>query len=120
MKTVFLNILLLALFIGSASAQTVNGKLISELDAKYVEIVGYQKILSNKVVVSLQFGQLDKIWSGNDTPIKDSTGRLMVFNSMIDAMNFLSEYDYRFCAAYAVANGNGQNVYHYLMERKDD
>ena len=37
---------------------------------------------------------------------------------MIDALNFMSKNGYDFVTAYAFAIGN-QNVYHYLMRKKN-
>lgn len=100
------------------SAQSVNGVPLEEIDAEYIRIVGISKLLSNQVNVMLEFGQQDKIWSGKDLAVVDSSGRSITFNSMIDAMNFMARYGYEFQAAYAITVGT-QNVYHYLMRRKE-
>lgn len=41
----------------------------------------------------------------------DETGKNIVFNSMVDAMNFMGKLGWEFEQAYVVTMG-GQNVYH--------
>jgi hypothetical protein len=101
----------------SVQAQTVNDKLISEIDVEYVQIVGTSKLLSNKLTIEIDFGQENKIFSAKDTQVKDTNGKLLVFNSMIDALNFMSENGYDFVSAHTITIGN-QNVYHYILKKK--
>ena len=82
-----------------------------------MQIVGTSKMLSTKVNINIDFGQENKFFTGNDTQVKDENGKLMVFNSMVDALNFFGNYGYEFEQAYAITVG-GQNVYHYLMRKR--
>ena len=108
-------IFLLATF---AQSQTVNDIPLKDINVEYVQIVGTSRLLSNKVTVEIDFGQLDKLFSSDkDTRIKDANGKNMIFNSMIDALNFMTKNGYEFVQAYAVAVSN-QNVYHYLLRKK--
>ena len=103
----------------SVYTQTVNDTPVSEIDAEYVRIVGTSKLLSNKVQIELEFGQKVKFFTtGKETFIKDEKGKNIEFNSMVDALNFLGKYGYEFLTAYAI-NINNQNVYHYLMRKKN-
>ena len=102
----------------SAFTQTVNDIPISEIDVEYIQIVGTSRLFSNKVTVEIDFGQHSKFFgSGKETQIKDIEGKLLKFNSMIDALNFMTSNGYTFVQAYAFAVDN-QNVYHYLMRKK--
>ncbi len=101
-----------------SKAQTVNDIPISEIDVEYVQIVGTAKLLSNKVTIQIDFGQENKVFKTKDTQVRDKDGRLMVFYSMIDALNFMSKNGYDFVEAYAVTIGN-QNVYHYLLKKRE-
>ena len=115
-------ITLLFLLVGTlaAYAQTVNGKAISEIDVEYVEIVGTTKLLSKKVTIDIDFGQEDKLFSSRkDSQIKDENGKKKSFNSMIDALNFMSKNGYDFVDSYAALVGE-QNVYHYLLKKRKD
>ena len=85
---------------------------------QYCELVGTMKLFSLKVNVSVDFGE-DTKWFA-DTRIKDEiTGKAASFNSMIDALNYMSTDDWEFVQAYAVTMGQ-QNVYHWLLKRKVD
>jgi hypothetical protein len=81
----------------------------------YCLIVGTGKFLSNSVTVEFDFGQFRSIWT--DNRLKDPvTGKRKVFNSMIDAFNYMGNMGWEFVQAYAYATGS-QNVYHYLLKK---
>ncbi len=100
-------------------SQTVNDVPISEIDVEYVRIVGTGKLLSTKVTIQIDFGQRNKIFKTKDTQVKDENGKLTSFNSMIDALNFMSKNGYDFVTAYTLTIGN-QNVYHYLLKKRKE
>lgn len=102
----------------SGFSQTVNGKLIKDLDVDYVEIVGWNKIFSKKVTVEIDFGQVDKFFKSKDTEIRDENDKRVVFNSMIDALNFMSKSGYEFVTAYIVKEGDSSK-YHYILRKKN-
>jgi hypothetical protein len=82
----------------------------------YCELLGTQKILTNKVNVEVDYGQEVKAWSFQDDRIVDpATGKAKTFNSMVDAMNFMGLLGWEFVQAYVVSIGN-QNVYHWLLK----
>lgn len=98
-------------------SQTVNDTPISEIDVEYIQIVGRSKLMSNKVTIQIDFGQNTKFFNGGkETQVKNDEGKLVKFNSMIDALNFMSSNGYTFTQAYAFAVGS-QNVYHYLIKK---
>ena len=116
-RVLFLSILFLSGVF--AYSQTVNDIPIEEIDVEYIQIVGTSRLFSKKVTIEIDFGQDTKFFSsGNDTQVKNSDGKLVKFNSMIDALNFMSSNGYHFTQAYAFAVGN-QNVYHYLMKKNE-
>lgn len=95
---------------------TVNGVNIEDIESPFIRIVGTSKFLSTKIRVNIEFGQEIKYFK-NTTTIKDGLGNPIDFNSMIDAMNYMSYFGYEFLQAYVITVGE-QNVYHYLMKRK--
>lgn len=105
--------------LSNAYSQTVNDIPIKDIDVDYIQIVGTSKMLSNKLTIQLDFGQENKFFSAKDTQVKDKDGKLLVFNSMIDALNFLSDNGYEFVDAYAITVGN-QNVFHYMLKKKEE
>jgi hypothetical protein len=83
----------------------------------YCEIVGTMKMLSGKVSVSVDFGQQSYF---KDNRLVDENGDIMTFNSMIDAMNYMSTLGWEFEQAYVVTIGAGNtasDVYHWLLSK---
>lgn len=76
----------------------------------YAEIVGEGRFLSNKVTVSIDYGQATSFFENNKVKNEDGSNRK--FNSMVDAMNYMGALGWEFQQAYVVTTGQ-QNVYHY-------
>lgn len=84
----------------------------------YCELLGTQGFLTKKVTISIDFGQQTKLFS--DNRLVDDKGEVIVFNSMIDAMNYMGKLGWEFEQAYVVTLGAGsgaQNVYHWLLSK---
>ncbi len=118
MKKITLVILAVLLSVLTINAQTVNDMPIKDLKAEYIQILGKAKFMSKKVTITMDFGQQVSMFAQGNMVIKDSLGNTKVFNSMVDALNFLYEAGYEFVTAYTITVGN-QNVYHYLLRKKD-
>ncbi len=99
--------------------QTINGKPLKDLDVEYLQILGTTKMMSTKLTITIDIGQKTKFFSNNTDALllKDENGEGIIFNSMIDALNFMSANGYKFVSAYALTLGS-VNVYHYLMQKE--
>jgi len=103
----------------SAFAQTVNDVPLKEIDVDYIQIIGTGRTLSTKVNVEIDFGQETKSVSfKNGTNIKDEKGRNMKFNSMMDALNFMSANGFSFQFAYTMNDEKDKAVYYILKKNK--
>ena len=117
MKKLF--ILFLISLSALAFSQTVNDVPLKDIDVDYVQIIGTGRSLSTKVNVEIDFGQETKSISfKNGTNIKDERGRNVKFNSMMDALNFMSANGYVFQFAYTTNNEKDEAVY-YILKKKD-
>lgn len=116
-KIIVIIVCLFMIGLSEVYSQTVNDIPIKEIDVEYIQIIGTSKLLSNKLTIQLDFGQETKLFSSKGTQVKGEDGKLLVFNSMIDALNFLSKNGFEFVNAYSITVGNS-NVYHYLLKRK--
>jgi len=117
MRAIFLFVVLL-IFAFTLKAQTVNGIPIKDIDVEYVQIIGELKAFKTKLTIRIDFGQKTKIFSsGDESFIKDKDGQVLDFNSMIDALNFMSKNGFEFVTAYVSILDN-QNIYHYLLRNK--
>lgn len=81
----------------------------------YAEIVGESRFMSNKVTVSIDYGQSTSFFES--TKVKNDDGSNKKFNSMVDAMNYMGALGWEFQQAYVVTSGY-QLVYHWLMRKE--
>ena len=100
-----------------ARAQTVNNIPISQIEKEDIQIMATTKLVSTKVTVDIDFGQRNKAFALKDTEIRDENNQVVNFNSIIDALNFMSANGYEFVQAYTVTDTNTA-VYYYVMRRK--
>lgn len=83
---------------------------------KHCLLMATGKMFSNKVDITIDYGQDSTFFE--DTKIRDKNGKVINFNSVMDALNYMSSIGWKFIDAYAITV-SGQNVYHYLMESKE-
>jgi hypothetical protein len=115
MKKLILLSLGLICYFGGFS-QTVNDVPLNQIDVEYVQLIG--KGSGRKVKVDFDFGQKTRAWTSKDTELKDENNKTIKFNSMIDAMNFMSSNGYDFITAFAYKDGS-DTVYHYLLRKRE-
>mgnify|MGYP000564017872 CR=1 FL=1 len=109
MKQLLLTIVL-AVLVVAATAQ--------ETRKTFCQIVGTGKVLSAKIRVQIDFGQKRSYWNQYKNFMVDETGKRIEFYSMVDAMNYLAKFRWKFEQAYVVTNeSTNQNVYHWLLSK---
>jgi hypothetical protein len=96
----------------------VNDIPIKEIDIEYIQIVGSGNFRAGKVEVKIDFGNENKYLSTKENRIKDENGELLKFNSMIDALNFLSKNGYEFIDAYTLPLEFNDTCY-YILKKRD-
>ena len=98
--------------INTAQAQSDNSGYV------YLDLVGKAKMFSSKINVTVDVGVKLKAFASNK--LKDpSTGKPIVFNSMVDALNYMGARGWNFEQAYVITDGNSSE-YHYLMTKPRD
>lgn len=102
------------LFAQNQDEVTKKDSTFGQMQFLYCQILGTQKLMSNKVTINIDFGQINKMLS--DQRLRDEDGNVVVFNSMVDAMNWMGAKGWEFVQAYVVTVG-GQNVYHWLLKK---
>ena len=108
MKKIYLSLVVILLLSSHAFAQADTTRV-----EQYCEVLATGKMFSNKVTVDIDFGQARKFWS--DNRIKDETGKLKNFNSVIDAMNYMGSHGWTLVTSLLI--GSGPYVYHYIFRR---
>lgn len=82
----------------------------------YCELIGTARLFSNKVTIDIDFGEAKNMWL--DNRVRDEqTGKVRIFNSMVDALNYMGNDGWEFVQAYVVTVGQ-QNVYHWLLKKR--
>lgn len=120
------NLLLLAcLFLSNLaySQVIVEGVNINEKeDVKICQIVASGKFFSNKVTITIDYGQFVKWGSAKGTKVRDANGKMTTFNSVMGAVNYMENNGWQYLDAYTVSiptgMGGSQNVYHYTFAKR--
>ena len=113
-------LLVLMMGLGSIGAQEVielSPAQVSEYEGEgfnpaakrvYAQLSCEEQLFSTKVKVSIDFGQSTSwLTSMSDSRLVDRNGKEIKFNSMIDALNYLTQFGWRFAQAYVVPKGGG-------------
>ena len=77
----------------------------------YCELVGVQGLFTKKFNISVDFGQESKLFSNE--ALVDEKGKAISFNTMVDAMNYMSKHGWEFEQAYIVTIGTDSTASHY-------
>ena len=95
----------------------VNGVDINSRKISYCEIVGTDFNLSkSRMIINIDYGQ--SYTQGESMIIESKRGQPIIFNSMVDALNFMESNGWQYVNQYAVASGNSDKVYRILLKRK--
>ncbi len=81
---------------------------------EYCLLIGTARLFSNKVSIQVDFGQNRPFFS--DNRYKDENGNVVLFESMVDALNYMNSRGWQFVGAYPMVSNAG-TAYHYLMKR---
>ena len=87
----------------------------------FCELVGIQGLFTKKVNVSVDFGQESKLFANEQ--LVDEKGNIISFNSMVDAMNYMSKLGWEFEQAYIVTVGSDSSsstFYHWIISKVVD
>ena len=104
-------------FIPNFSQVFVGDVDINKLDIKDCEIVGQRKFLSDKVKVTVDYGQRKRdLWKSK---IKDENGKTMSFLGIIDALNFMNKNGWEYADSFVISHKE-KLVYHYLLRKKKE
>ena len=97
-KILLLTVMVISL--KSKSQVKVDGVDINTLAINYCEIVGSDMgLFKKKIIIAVDYGQ--KVNLGEGTVIEDvATNKPVVFNSMIDALNFMDKNGWEYIMVY--------------------
>lgn len=98
-----------------------NGIRVDRLNAEYIEIMGTQTSQTGGVSIEVDYGQtrdIDIMGGEGENALVDENGRIIKFNSMTAALNYMYRYGYEFISAYPITNKPGEHIYHYILRKK--
>lgn len=81
---------------------------------KYCMVLAYGKLLSNKVSIQIDYGEVKSFWS--DNRLKDETGKVATFNNVIDALNYMALIGWKLHSSLLL--GSGPYVYQYVFKKE--
>ncbi len=113
-KSLFICLLFLSCIGGFAQSKIFqpSDSLYEKPRRVYCELLGMSNFFNTKVKISVDFGQSRSLTS--DERLVDENGKVIKFNSMVDGMNYMGQFGWKFAQAYVVTIGQ-QNVYHWLL-----
>ncbi len=121
MKPILPLVLLIFALSLPSQGQFVDGISIRNLESEHVLMVGTPVLLSPKITIDIDFGQQDRALVIRDTEVRDENDRPILFNSIVDALNFMSTIGYEFVQAYTMTSTSNDSItstVHYLLKKK--
>lgn len=97
--TVFVTLLLIL----SITAQAQSNKYI------FCEISPIGKFFKGGCTLRVNYGQIKHKHIPKKAQICDENGTVLIFNSRVDALNWLSEHGWEFCSSTTSVSGSGSN-----------
>ena len=111
-------IFLMSFFFNLNAQVVVDGIDINKIDRiKYCQLVARGKGLSNKIIVNVDYGQALPVFKQQAITGRD--GKKRVFNSIIDALNFMEENGWAFVQLESVTEENNTTFYYLLKRRRE-
>ena len=116
-KTRFITTLAL-FFVASVSfAQTIDDIPLKDLKADYITITAFTRIQLTKIVIDFDYGQKNRAIDSKQAVVRDENEKKVKFESMVEALNFMTRNGYDFVQAYSLQIGE-QPVIHYLLRKR--
>lgn len=117
-KMIMKKFMLLVLLTGSLPAFAQDSTKVEQ----YCRLIAFNRLLSNKVSIDVDFGDERKLFTDNRMR-DEETGRLKKFNTIVDALNYLGSQGWTLVNAFPAPDGTNNSTYHYYFKkgfRKED
>lgn len=93
--------------------------LLAEKLERYCEMVATGRLFSRKVTIEVDFGDEKSFWK--DNRIKDDNGRVVKFNNVTDALNYMGTNGWKLVNAFPISDGGTTSkVYHFYFKKEYD
>ena len=81
---------------------------------QYCQVIATGRLLSNKVTIDIDYEDVKKYWK--DSRLRSEKGKVVKFNTIIDAMNFMGREGWLFINAYPVKMGDTE-IFHFAFKK---
>ena len=115
-KALLTSVFIAVLGICSTFGQIISSIPLKEIDTEYL-MVSIRGRPNNTVSLYLDFGQVNKPFNSNDNQLQDDEGNIMIFNSIVDGLNFLYKFGWELDEVFVVPIERSGNTY-YILRRK--
>lgn len=89
--------------------------------ARYCMVKAGERFLSKKVNIEVDYGQEQMFFDlENPDAIKDESGKLKAFNSIVDALNYMSDQGWKLVDTFVItedADSGSPTEYQFLMKK---
>lgn len=98
----------------------ISVKALAQKQETYCQLIAQQKgMFSSKVKIRVDFGDEISMWKGVEKVRDEETGKVKVFNTIIDALNYMGKEGWSLVNAFPVGNKKS-SVYHFFFKRSDN
>ena len=95
--------------------QVLNAQTDSSKVEQYCQLIATPRLLSNKVTIDIDLGDVKRFWQ--DNRLKDEQGKIRKFNTIIDAMNYMGSEGWIFINAYPVHTAQTE-IFHLAFKKQ--
>ena len=96
----------------------VDGKNLSEIDTKYLEVIISRRTMSQDVQIMIDYGQFIDYHKEFDQAITDERDNPIVFKSIVNTLNMMDKLGWDFIQTYSASTNNFER-FHYLFKKKE-
>ena len=89
-KVIIISVILFNAFLSNAQVDTSRFE-------QYCQVIATPKLLSNKVTIDIDFGEVKSAW--RDERLRSDDGAIRKFNTIIDALNYMGQQGWIFINA---------------------
>jgi hypothetical protein len=83
---------------------------------QYCQVIAGGVLFTGKVVISVDYGEERR--SRRSLLVREENGKLMRFNSVIDALNYLGRNGWKIVNAFPLLDPTGPKQYQYLFKKE--
>lgn len=85
---------------------------------KMCQVIAQARAFSNKLTITIDYGQLIRYGSGKSSKVTGSDGKPVIFNSLMAATNFMLNNGWEYIDSYYASDGANGSAYRYTFKKR--